>query len=57
VTVDTVIPSIPEKQITAPDEAAFHKKQVEIDDKIKEVFKSLDEKKLRFQSLIEQKNG
>lgn len=39
VTIDTVIPSLPEKDITPPDEAAFHKKQVEIETKIKELIK------------------
>lgn len=40
VTLETVIPTIPDNlNITAPDEAMFHKKQVEIEEKIKEIYK------------------
>ena len=46
VTLETDIPAMPEKAITAPDEAAFHKKQVEIDEKIKAVFTGIEERKL-----------
>ena len=49
VTLETVIPAIPENlNITAPDEAAFHKKQVEIEEKIKEIYKQIDESKEKF---------
>jgi hypothetical protein len=34
-----VIPAIPEKLLPRPDEAAFHKKLKELDDKVKEITK------------------
>lgn len=57
VTIDTEIPTLPEKHITAPDETAFHKKQVEIETKIKEIIKSLEERKSTFSDLLSQKQA
>jgi len=45
VTLETVIPEIPENPIIAPDEATFHKKQVEIDEKIKDLIKIIVSRK------------
>jgi len=53
VTLETVIPTVPENAVTAPDEAAFHKKQVEIDDKIKDIIKGLEERKQQFFELVD----
>jgi len=39
VTLETVIPAIPEKLLAQPDEAAFQRKLKEIDDKVKEITK------------------
>lgn len=55
VTLETIIPELPEKPIQAPDEAAFHKKQVELDDQIKALIKNLEDKKSTFQELVEAK--
>jgi len=57
VTLETEIPKLPEQDITAPDEAAFHKKQVEIDTQIKTIIKSLEDRKNTFKELIEQKQA
>lgn len=48
VTLETVIPSMPEKLLTAPDEAAFHKKLQEIEEKIKSIGQDLEDKKQEF---------
>lgn len=37
VTLETVIPEMPDKLLTPPDEASFHKKLLEIEDKIKSI--------------------
>ena len=55
VTLETVIPTVPDNQATLPDEPTFHKKQVEIDAKIKELFKAMDDKKSQFGDLVDQK--
>jgi len=55
VTLETVIPELPEKEITAPDEAAFHKKQIEIENKIKDLIKNSAELRDKFQGLIDEK--
>ena len=55
VTIDTEIPTIPNNKVTLPDEAAFHKKQVEIDAKIKELFKAMGDKSTQFGDLVDQK--
>lgn len=57
VTLETVIPELPEKKIEAPDEAAFHKKQVEMDNKIKDLYKDVDELKGKFSGFLEQKQA
>lgn len=57
VTLETPIPELPEREIAAPDEAAFHKKQVEIENKIKETYKQMDDLKVKFSEGIEQKKA
>ena len=42
-TLETVIPELPKNKIEAPDEAAFHKRQVEIDNKIKDMYNELND--------------
>jgi len=37
VTLETEIPVMPDKLLSPPDEAAFHKKLLEIEDKIKSI--------------------
>ena len=57
VTLETEIPAMPETAITAPDEAAFHKKQVEVDTQIKTLIKALEDRKSAFHELVEQKQA
>jgi len=45
VTLDTVIPPLPENPLPPPDEELFHKKLADIESKIKLITKSLEEKK------------
>jgi hypothetical protein len=45
VTIDTEIPDLPMKAFEVPDEVAFRKEQVEIEEKVKLMFKGLDERK------------
>lgn len=45
VTLETVIPSLPENPLTPPDEEVFHKKLADIESKIKLITKSLEDKK------------
>jgi len=45
VTLDTVIPPLPENPLPPPDEELFHKKLAEIESKIKLITKNLEEKK------------
>jgi len=40
-----------------PDEAAFHKKQVEIEEKIKEIGNTLEEKKTLFEETLDEKKS
>lgn len=57
VTLETVIPPMPENLIKAPQEAEFQKKEVEIKDKISEINKALDTKKSEFEEILQQKNA
>jgi hypothetical protein len=57
VTLETVIPEMPKQEITAPDEAAFHKKNVELENKIKDLYKNVDDLKDKFQDLVSQKSA
>lgn len=54
-TLETVIPAIPEKLLAQPDEAAFQRKLKEIDDKVKEITKQLEEKKSQFDEILHEK--
>lgn len=55
VTLETQIPPMPEKRMTPPDEAAFHKKLQEIEDKIKNIGQDLEDKKQEFDGKLKQK--
>lgn len=56
VTLETVIPEMPAKLLQLPDEGPFRKKQVEIEEKIKEITQTLDEKKTQFEETLHAKN-
>lgn len=56
VTLETVIPELPQK-IEAPDEAAFHKRCVEIDNKITDLRGELNDQKAKFTDFVEQKKA
>ena len=45
VTLETVIPPLPENPVSPPDEELFKKKLADIESKIKLITKSLEEKK------------
>lgn len=55
VTLETVIPSMPDKLLTPPDEDAFHKKLKEIEEKIKSIGQDLEDKKQEFDGKLKQK--
>jgi len=55
VTLETVIPEIPEKKIAAPDEANYRKKKQDIDDAISAINKSLNDKKTSFEEILASK--
>jgi hypothetical protein len=57
VTLETVIPEVPKNKIEAPDEAAFHKRQTEIQNKIKDMFKELGDQTEKFSTIVEQKRA
>lgn len=57
VTLETEIPGQPDKALQLPDEKTFHKKQVEIEEKIKEIGGSLEEKKTSFEEILDQKKS
>lgn len=57
VTLETEIPGAPDKLLQLPDEAAFHKKQVEVEEKIKEIGHTLEEKKTSFDEILDQKKS
>ena len=56
VTLETEIPAMPDKLLTPPDEAAFHKKLKEIEEKIKGIGQDLEDKKAEFDGKLKQKN-
>lgn len=53
VTLETEIPELPKNKIEAPDEAAFHKRQVEIDNKIKDLIKEMGDQKDKFSDFLD----
>jgi len=55
VTLETAIPAMPEKLLSPPDEAVFHKKLVEIEDKIKSIGQDLEDKKTEFDGKLQEK--
>ena len=55
VTLETVIPPMPEKLQSPPDEATFHKKLLEIEDKIKSIGQDLEDKKTEFDGKLQEK--
>lgn len=55
VTLETVIPEMPETEVVAPDETAFLKKMAEISEKIKEMGGVISDKHNQFGELVEQK--
>ena len=58
VTLETEIPKLEDsKALQAPDEAAFHKKQVEIEDKIKAIYELFNTRKTKFSELYAQKDA
>lgn len=57
VTLETPIPELPAKEIATPDEAAFHKKQIELENKIKDHYTAADELKEKFNELVGQKKS
>lgn len=57
VTLETPIPELPAKEIATPDEAAFHKKQIELENKIKDHYKNADDLKEKFNELVDQKRS
>lgn len=57
VTLETEIPAPPEKLLTPPEEKAFHSKQVEVEDRIKEITSTLEEKKTSFEDILGQKQA
>lgn len=48
---------MPKHEIKAPDEAAFHKKLVELENRIKDLYKNVDDLKDKFQDLVNQKSA
>lgn len=54
-TLETVIPEMPETVVTAPDETAFHKKIAEISEKIKDLGGVISDKHQQFGELVGQK--
>ena len=55
VTLETVIPALPKTIFTKPDQEAFRKKISELDEKIQEINKSLEEKKEHFDETLGKK--
>ena len=53
VTLETVIPSLPDKPIPEPAEADYRKKKQDIDDRIKEINGSINEKKNQFEEILQ----
>lgn len=52
VTLETVIPAMPERLLEAPDEGQFHRKLLEIENKIKDIGTGLEEKKVEFDETL-----
>jgi hypothetical protein len=48
---------LPTNKNEAPDEAAFHKRQVEIDNKVKDFFNELNDQKSKFSEFIDQRKA
>lgn len=57
VTLETEIPELPTTKIEAPDEAAFHKRLAEIDNKVKDLRNELNDQKAKFSDFVEQKKA
>ena len=55
VTLETVIPPVPAKLLTKPDEPTFLKKMTDIEDKIKEINASLQAKEDEFKEILDLK--
>lgn len=56
-TLETVIPPKPDKVINAPDEAAFHKKQLDIEERMKTINNTLEELKTKFETTLAEKHA
>lgn len=52
VTLDTVIPALPEKLLVAPDEESYKKKLKDIETKISDISKNLENNKAQFDDLL-----
>lgn len=57
VTLETEIPPMPEKLLTKPDETKFRKEVGELNEKIKETVKKLDDRKADFDETLSKKNS
>lgn len=57
VTLDTEIPAMPEKVLEKPNEDAYQAKLKELEGKIKDIGKSLEEKKGNFDELLAAKSA
>ena len=55
VTLETVIPELPSKPLSPPDEETYKKKLKELEDKIKDIGSTLDEKKVQFDEILSAK--
>lgn len=55
VTLDTVIPEMPKEILEMPNENKFHQRQAEIDERIKEIGFTLEEKKKQFGEVLDAK--
>ena len=55
VTLETVIPELPSKPLTPPDEETYKKKLKDLEDKIKDIGTTLDEKKVQFDEILSAK--
>jgi 2-oxoglutarate dehydrogenase complex dehydrogenase (E1) component-like enzyme len=57
VTLETLIPDVPEDKIEAPDEAAFHKRIAEIENKIKDLYNERKDQSAKFTDFVDQKKA